>query len=377
MVIKIFRKVFVSVFFVVIVFNHSGVKAAIKDSGSKSNRSKSVSELENEKNKRIHELRKGKEKLKRQEKEQKGLNSKRFCLYKKISVKSDSLKEVSREIKNKEEKIKKCQKEIEKELKILGESLSLIYKGGGEFFLYDDAYAGNKKKAFWYLINKIFSCLRKIKAEKEALEELKKKDKKKEMALEKQKNDLKSKSSSLDAEYKRLEQEKTITKRKIRVSEKDLELIVKQIKKFNSSQKNKVQRFLCWPTPGFNFISCGYSCYHKAIDITGPGIYGSLVLAVDDGVVAKVVPSGYGGGYGCHVVILHPQTGSMSVYAHLSKILVKLGEEVTRGCAVARVGNTGRSTGPHLHLEIRNSNNGKRMNPMNYFGSRQAITYTS
>ncbi len=69
-------------------------------------------------------------------------------------------------------------------------------------------------------------------------------------------------------------------------------------------------------------------------------------------------------GYGKVVVIDHGY-GYESLYAHMSKIIVKPGEKVKRGQVIGYVGNTGRSTGPHLHYEIKK--NGKPVNPVHFF----------
>ena len=74
--------------------------------------------------------------------------------------------------------------------------------------------------------------------------------------------------------------------------------------------------------------------------------------------------SGYNGGYGYQVLVNHG-FGYKTRYAHLSKVLVKPGERVTRGQVIAETGNTGRSTGPHLHYEVRY--NGMRVDPIHYF----------
>ena len=73
--------------------------------------------------------------------------------------------------------------------------------------------------------------------------------------------------------------------------------------------------------------------------------------------------SGGGGGFGNHIVITHPN-GIDTLYAHLSSIHVSEGQRVSRGQVIGAVGNTGRSTGPHLHFEVRK--NGQRVNPTPY-----------
>lgn len=85
---------------------------------------------------------------------------------------------------------------------------------------------------------------------------------------------------------------------------------------------------------------------HEGIDIAGP--YGTVVMATGDGVVTF---AGHQGGLGNKVIIDHGY-GLATVYGHNSQILVKEGDRVTRGTVIAKVGSTGRSTGPHCHYEI-------------------------
>ena len=89
---------------------------------------------------------------------------------------------------------------------------------------------------------------------------------------------------------------------------------------------------------------------------------GTAVMASSAGVV---VEAGWNGSYGYNVVLSHPD-GKKTRYAHLSKINVKVGQKVSQGQVIARSGNTGRSTGAHLHFEI--IINGVRVDPLKYLG---------
>lgn len=97
---------------------------------------------------------------------------------------------------------------------------------------------------------------------------------------------------------------------------------------------------------------------HEGIDFAAP--MGSPIRAVSSG---RVVYSGWATGYG-YVVIIEHQKGLRTLYAHNSKLLVKTGESVAKGEVISRSGNTGNSTGPHLHLEVQV--NGRPENPLNY-----------
>lgn len=100
----------------------------------------------------------------------------------------------------------------------------------------------------------------------------------------------------------------------------------------------------------------GASTYHKGIDWATPT--GTPVYASCGGTVSK---AGWGSGYG-YVVYIDHEDGSQTRYGHLSKVLVKVGQTVKQGERIALSGNTGVSTGPHLHFEI--LINGVQVNPL-------------
>ena len=102
----------------------------------------------------------------------------------------------------------------------------------------------------------------------------------------------------------------------------------------------------------------GASTYHKGVDWATP--IGTSVVASSGGTVVR---AGWGAGYGYCVYIQHPN-GMMTRYGHLKKVLVKTGQTVKQGERIALSGNTGVSTGPHLHFEI--LVNGVQVNPLNY-----------
>lgn len=97
---------------------------------------------------------------------------------------------------------------------------------------------------------------------------------------------------------------------------------------------------------------------HTGIDIGAST--GTPVYAADGGVVTL---SGWNGGYGKMIAINH-ENGYVTYYAHCSSLLVSSGKRVAKGDLIAYVGSTGRSTGPHLHFEVRK--NGTPQNPLNY-----------
>jgi murein DD-endopeptidase MepM/ murein hydrolase activator NlpD len=106
---------------------------------------------------------------------------------------------------------------------------------------------------------------------------------------------------------------------------------------------------LRWPVKGVLYSRFGMrqGQRHDGIDIAAPE--GSAVTAAADG---QVVYAGEQPGYG-QVVILRHQGGLLTLYAHMSKVAVEDGARVRAGDAIARVGQSGRTTGPHLHFEVR------------------------
>ncbi|MFE6841672.1 M23 family metallopeptidase [Streptomyces sp. NPDC057686] len=107
-----------------------------------------------------------------------------------------------------------------------------------------------------------------------------------------------------------------------------------------------------------------WSHKHSGQDFACP--VGTPVKAASAGVVVKAGPNGGGDGpaYGNAIVIKHANN-TYSQYAHLSKIQVRIGQKVSKGTQVALSGNTGNSSGPHLHFEIRTTPNyGSAVNPV-------------
>ena len=113
-----------------------------------------------------------------------------------------------------------------------------------------------------------------------------------------------------------------------------------------------------WPIGGV--ITQRFSWYHKGVDIATA--HGTPVFAADSG---EVIVAGWpdNGGYGNRVMIDH-KNGYVTLYGHLSRVDVTVGQSVRRGDKVGLEGNTGRSTGPHLHFEVRKG--GVFVNPLEY-----------
>ncbi|NML89843.1 M23 family metallopeptidase [Sphingobium sp. TB-6] len=109
----------------------------------------------------------------------------------------------------------------------------------------------------------------------------------------------------------------------------------------------------------------GHAAFHAGLDF--PGSMGQPILAAASGKVSFV---GQRSGYGNVVEVTHGN-GLMTRYAHLSAFDARVGQPVTRGEKIARMGSTGRSTGPHLHFEVRV--NGNPINPRRFLEARKDV----
>ncbi len=121
-----------------------------------------------------------------------------------------------------------------------------------------------------------------------------------------------------------------------------------------------------WPVRGrisspFGFRSnpfTGLRTFHSAVDIVVN--IGSSVTATSDG---RVADTGYNSVFGNYIILKH-DSGYQSLYAHLSKITVKEGSYISKGSVIGLSGNTGQSTGPHLHFSL--FKNGQALDPLKY-----------
>ncbi|WP_309085414.1 peptidoglycan DD-metalloendopeptidase family protein [Chelativorans sp.] len=109
----------------------------------------------------------------------------------------------------------------------------------------------------------------------------------------------------------------------------------------------------------------GRPAHHSGMDFRAPP--GAPVRAAGAG---TVVSAGWNDGYGRMVEVDHGN-GITTRYAHLSRILVRKGEEIRNGALIGRVGSSGRSTGPHLHYEVRK--NGRAVNPLKFLSVGRRI----
>ncbi|MBR5310085.1 MAG: peptidoglycan DD-metalloendopeptidase family protein [Oscillospiraceae bacterium] len=206
-------------------------------------------------------------------------------------------------------------------------------------------------------------------AEKAALEAEKAELEEQQAALEKELKEAKNSIhdlSQMQKEYEENYEELSAQAKKIQ------DELLEIYKNLNSSNTEYVGGEMLWPVPGYSKISSYYGWrfnntdFHTGVDITGSGVHGAKVVAVNTGTVVHTnyCPyNGYSYGYGTYVIVDHGG-GITTLYAHLSDISVKKGDVVVMGQQIGKVGNTGWSTGAHLHFEVRK--NGSAVNPISY-----------
>ena len=192
--------------------------------------------------------------------------------------------------------------------------------------------------------------------------------------LEKQNEELNTKRNSLEGSMYAVEQLKSQV-------EGDVATKIAQLESFKreaDALKAEIVRLqtamayaggvMCWPAASGYYITSpfgyrmhpilGYRDFHTGIDIGAA--YGTNILAANSG---KVITAAYHWAYGYYVMIDHGG-GIVTLYAHSSRLLVRVGDTVQRGQVIALVGSTGMSTGAHLHFEVRV--NGDYKQPLNY-----------
>lgn len=299
----------------------------------------------------------------------------------------DKINKASQEIQESDIKLQNINNEIEEVNKDIEQLEKTIKENQG--ILEQRLRASNKNLSLGYIqilfrsenLSEFLTNLQTIKEivtyDKNILEELSKTSE----SLDIKKKDLSSKqdeikllSNILDSKKSDLEKDKKELgelKSKLETEENDIQNKISEISNVNNGtgdNNNYIVSNNGWPVQGYTRISSPYgmrmhpvlkvSKMHTGIDIPAPT--GTNVLSIDNG---KVIFAGVQSGYGNTVMILHDD-GKVSLYAHNSRITVSSGQRVSKGQVIAKIGSTGRSTGPHLHFEIRI--NGSHVNPTNY-----------
>lgn len=294
-----------------------------------------------------------------------------------------NLKDTKKKIKDNNKEIKNIQKNIEINKEKLGKRVKAMSKVN-EMYYVRILLGSEDIKDFISTVN----TMKKISnQDKKDIDNLKIQKNKLSKKL-KEFSELEKNLSGLEKEYKLQNQALIAKKEEQSMNMKALESDIKsleelenlkiaeskalneQIKQMaiNNGYSGSYSGVMAWPTSPRGEVTSPYGTrihpilkkpmFHSGVDI-GVGM-GSPVLSASDG---KVIFSGEKGTYGRTVIIDHGSSIT-TLYAHCSALYVNEGQNVKRGEKIAAVGSTGRSTGPHLHFEVRK--NGITTNPLDY-----------
>lgn len=278
------------------------------------------------------------------------------------------INESAQEIAETEDKIEKKEKEMKKQEKNLNARLKVMYKSGSLGFI--DVLLGSGSISEF--VSNVEIIKRIYENDVEVLETLEREQKELEATkaeLKKKRASLASQKEELAAEKADLEEKKAALKKEEDALKAEADRLTSEIKKLTDQNSKYVGGEFTWPCPASTYITSSFGnrlhpilntwIYHTGVDIGCSS--GKDILAAASGTV--IMASWYGG-YGNCVMIDHGG-GIVTLYGHASELCVSDGQSVSRGQVIAKVGSTGRSTGPHLHFEVRK--NGEYVNPMSYF----------
>ena len=227
-------------------------------------------------------------------------------------------------------------------------------------------YDNNMYDKFVTTKNEIADAKKVIETEKSNYEKAQNTHKAKRSELQGLKSELSSTISSLDSDIEEYKKAYAEFERQEAALKSQIANTLKNSTSGGASYSGGV---IEWPAPGYTRITSpfGYRIHptlgvyklHTGFDIAAP--MNATVVAAEDG---NVVTAQYNAAYGNYIVINHGN-GLSTLYAHNTTLLVSAGTQVTRGQAIAKVGSTGFSTGPHLHFEV--LKNGTCTDPASYF----------
>lgn len=300
------------------------------------------------------------------------------------------ISDANKKIEEAQEKLTKAQEDYESQEETLENRMVAVYESGDTSYL-DVLLSSTSVTDFisnYYLVSEVtqydMELLDKIQKQKEEIENAKKEleNSKNELTTSKASkesvsNQLKTAKSAKDAKVSQLSEEEKKLQSQIEELQKDNEAINKKIQAMqaqiqaeakkaqannSSSSSNNQASNSGTSSAGFikpvnSYITTGlyYSSgsYHGAVDYGASGINGMPVYAVADGIV--VTTQALTTSYGNYIIIYHPSSNLYTLYAHgqAGSICVSSLQSVKQGQQIMRVGNTGNSTGPHLHFEVR------------------------
>ncbi len=372
------RKIFISVITIITALSLSTVGFASSVSDLKGQLSENEKEIKDKQN-QVTQIKEEQKDLLEQIEE---LGIQINKLQKEITSLNTQISNCNAEIEIKEDEIEQKEIEMDKQYELLKTRIVAVYKTGNismlDVFLGSDSLSDFLSK--YHAMSKVAEfdneLLEKITKQKEQIELLKDQLEEKKSELNSSKKQVQTKSTELSSskntlskKNSELESNKTALNNSIDKLLEESAKITAEIMKLQGTSSYAGGE-MAWPLPGYSTITSPYGMrlhptlkvykLHTGIDIAGSGCKGKPIVAANSG---KVIKAGWNTAYGNMIIIDHGG-GYSTLYAHSSKLAVKVGDIVTRGQTIAYVGSTGYSTGPHLHFEVRI--NGSTTNPLPY-----------
>lgn len=364
------------------------VKAAsIKDYEEK------IDELEKQQKEIEQDIKELKEEKRDKEQEKQLLSNRISVIQEQIRVCNEQIEKLDADIAAHEKKIAEKQVEMENTKYLFQQRLRAIYMSGGmtastlsmilsaenlsdlltktEFTKSVSAYDNA-------LIAKLVSDMQTIENSKNEIISLQDEQKGVKATLEEKQAELKKDVSEINTLLSDIKHDVSSLENQIDKLDKAIAEYEKAIKEAQEKYKDQYHDgVFSWPVPGHYNVTSPYGYrnhpisgkykFHKGIDIAGGNIKGKPIVAAANGTVS--LASYNKGGYGYYVMINHG-TGDdgksyVTLYAHMTKYIVKVGQKVKKGETIGYVGTTGASKGYHLHFEVRV--NGNTTDPQQYF----------
>ena len=348
------------------------------------------SQLQSEADKLDQEIEKLKEQQAEQQKLKEELQKKISNTEKQIALCAEEIAGLDSEIDSKEAQIEQKSAELEQNKELFKQRLRAMYMSGGNsdllMLLGADDFADYLNRAELSrsvsehdnaLMEEIVSAITVVEEEKAAIEDKKEERTQVKKQLAEKRSTLKDDMAEINALIAQIgedkaeaEEERDEKEAAIADLEKEIQAAIRQSSSSGSSGSSSGAYYagsdFGWPCPGYYNITSGFKWrwgrQHKGIDISSSGISGKPIVASQSG---TVILAGYNnGGYGNYVMIDHGG-GYVTLYGHMSSYIVSSGQHVSQGQTIGYVGNTGRSTGPHLHFEVRV--NGTPVDPTQFF----------
>lgn len=350
-------------------------------------------QLENAKNQKRaaqQELSEIQNKKKTAESDKAKLDSEINDLNQQISAVSAELDRTAALLSQKETELALAQEECEKQFDSFKNRARIMYENGPSTYI-EILFSSGSFSEFMSSIEIIKNLLdydnrileerkaarEEIAAQKTEIETIKNDQETRRQTLSQMQSTLETKRASQSAVISQLESREETVRRQVEEQVAEEARIQSLINQALAAQKTSAQSAsasvsgtgtMQWPCPSTKRLTSrfatrqhpidGVTKMHNGIDIAGG--YGADIIAADSG---TVLFSGNSSSYGKYIVISHGG-GLTSLYAHCSQLLVSAGAIVSRGQTIAKVGSTGKSTGPHLHFEV--SLNGSRQDPLSY-----------